>query len=89
MLILHIMTAITTLASAILAISHRSWLIKYAFRLLTILSLSSGVVLAINTSGLTFSTCARLGMYLLIIMFTEYKLRQVNRPALRKHDLHV
>ncbi len=74
MLVFHIITALATLASAILTIYHRSWLTKYTFRLLAIASLSSGVALALTTSGLTFSTCARLGIYLLIILTTEYKL---------------
>jgi hypothetical protein len=88
MLLFHIITAIATLASAILAVSHQArW--KYTFRLLTILSLSSGVGLALTTTGLTAHVCARLGIYLLMIIITEYKLRKMSRPALHKRDLHV
>ena len=43
-------------------------------RIATILSLSSGGVLALEPGHFTRAFCIRLGVYLLVIMATEYKL---------------
>lgn len=75
LLLVHITTASTTLLLCTLAWIHPTHMVQTILRVMAALSLGSGVVLALEPGRLTPAFCAKLGVYLLIIMAAEFKLR--------------
>ncbi len=88
-LLAHLATASITLLLCILAWLQPTHKIKIVFRVLTALSLGSGIILAIEPGHLNPAFCAKLGVYVLIIILTELKLRsQLKRSHLLQSLMH-
>ncbi len=74
MLYFHIATAILTFSTAILALYRPTFQIRKIFRLFTISSVGSGILLGLTPGHFTRAFCLRLGLYLILILATELKL---------------
>ncbi|MBP9669976.1 hypothetical protein KBD75_01095 [Candidatus Woesebacteria bacterium] len=74
MLITHIISAILTLFICLYVWFKPTLQLRSTLRLSTLLSVGSGLVLSMDPTYLTRSFCVKLGIYLLIILLTEYRL---------------
>ncbi len=73
-LYIHIISAIFTLSICLYAWFKPSLQIRSLMRISTFISVGSGVLLATDPTYLTRSFCVKLGLYLLVILLTEYRL---------------
>ncbi len=83
MLVTHIISATFTLLICLYTWFKPTLQLRIILRLSTLLSVGSGVLLAMDPTYLTRSFCVKLGVYLLIIILTEYRLSR-NLPSLSK-----
>lgn len=74
MLLLHIISALTTLTTCVLAWIRPSKRMQTSLNILTILSLGSGLIVSLDQL-FTRATCIKLGIYLVIIGSTKLMLR--------------
>ena len=77
-LIIHISSAVLTLAVALYSHFHKSLLIERSLDLATLTSLISGAWL-IKDGVLNIGDCVKLGLYLTIVMYSKYLLYQTNK----------
>lgn len=70
-LIIHIISSIFTLLFCSYALYSPGKNVRNFLHLLTITSISTGVVTAFNTTGITTIFCAKIGIYLLMIISTQ------------------
>lgn len=74
MLLLHILTATVTLLICTYSWFRPTRQTSLVLNIFTILSLGSGVFLTLDASVLTRAFCIKLGVYLLLIALTRYRL---------------
>ncbi len=75
-LLTHIVSALSTLSICAYSWFKPSLQLRNILRISTFLSVGSGVVLATDPTYLTRNFCVKLGLYLLIILMTEYTLHR-------------
>lgn len=79
MLTLHISLGLLSLILAILTVTTRAHKLRQLFRLISGGALGSGVALLFSPAGLTLQSCAKLGLYLLLIVVADYRIRLQKR----------
>jgi hypothetical protein len=75
-LVAHIVTATTTLMISTIAWFRPTYTMRVTLRTTTALSVLSGMLLVFEPDQLTRTFCIKLGVYLLLIALTEYRLHK-------------
>lgn len=80
-LLIHIASATITLITCVLAWYRPSEKIGKLLTKFTILSVVSGAIVTLDHYSITLAVCAKLGLYLLTIMTTQYMLYQTSKKT--------